>query len=223
MKVAVVGAGSVGRAVAKELATHRNTVVLIDNEPTAIRVAELPQAEWILADACSPSALEDAALESCDALVCATGDDKVNLVVSMLAKTEFHVPKVVARVNDPSNEWLFTSDWGVDIPTSTPRVMAALVEEAVTVGTAVQLSTLTRSGIGVYSLTVPEDSVMVGKVATDIHWPADLLIAGIARNRCPFTLEVAGVLEAGDEILAFAGPNHFLQIEELEQLIFQVS
>ena len=76
--------------------------------------------------------------------VAATGDDQVNLVVSLLAKTEFGVPRVVARINRAENEWLFTEQWGVDVAVSTPRLMAALVEEAVTVGDLVRLMTFRR-------------------------------------------------------------------------------
>ena len=68
-------------------------------------------------------------------VIAATGDDKVNLVVSLLAKTEYGVPRVVARVNHPKNEWLFNDSWGVDVAVSTPRLMSALVEEAVTSAT----------------------------------------------------------------------------------------
>ena len=86
----------------------------------------------MLADACELSSLEDAGMQPCDVVIAATGDDKVNLVVSLLAKTEFAVRRVVARVNDPANEWLFTEAWGVDVAVSTPRMLAAMVEEAVT-------------------------------------------------------------------------------------------
>src|SRR5690606_33929874 len=95
-----------------------------------------------LADACELSSWEEAGLESCDVVIAATGDDKVNLVVSLLAKTEFAVRRVVARVNDPENEWLFTDAWGVDVAVSTPRMLAAMVEEAVNVGDLVRLMTL---------------------------------------------------------------------------------
>lgn len=219
MRIAIVGAGSVGRAVAQELVSHHHDVVLIDKDPASIRVSELPEADWTLADACSPTALKEAGLDTCDALVCATGDDKVNLVVSILAKTEFAVPKVVARVNDPINEWMFSEAWGVDIPTSTPRVMAALVEEAVTVGNAVQLSAFTGSGVGVYSLTVGLHSPVIGIPATDVDWPRDAIVAAIVREGNPLRLEACGQVRDGDEIVVIAGANHFLQVEELEQLI----
>ena len=85
----------------------------------------------------------------------ATGDDKVNLVVSLLAKTEFSVRRVVARINHPSNEWLFTEAWGVDVAVSTPRVLAALVEEAVSVGDLVRLFSFRQGQANLIEITLP--------------------------------------------------------------------
>ncbi|MDT7547450.1 MAG: trk/ktr system potassium uptake protein, partial [Actinomycetota bacterium] len=139
MRVAIAGAGNVGRSIAGELLGNGHEVLLIEREPRALKVETVPGAEWLLADACELDTLIEARVQSCDVVVAATGDDKVNLVVSLLAKTEFAVNRVVARVKDPRNEWLYTEAWGVDVAVSTPRVLAALVEEAVTVGDVVRL------------------------------------------------------------------------------------
>ena len=139
MRVAIAGAGAVGRSIARELLQNEHQVLLIDKDPRKVTPNRIPEAEWILGDACEVANLEDAALERFDVVIGATGDDKVNLVVALLAKTEFSVRRVVARVNHPSNEWLFTEAWGVDHAVSTPRVLSALVEEAVEVGDIVRL------------------------------------------------------------------------------------
>ena len=141
MRVAIAGAGNVGRSIAAELIENGHEVLLIDKDPHAIKAETVDDAEWLLADACELSSLEEAGLDTCDVVIAATGDDKVNLVMSLLAKTEFGVPRTVARVNHPKNEWLFTEVWGVDVAVSTPRLMSALVEEAVTVGDLVRLLT----------------------------------------------------------------------------------
>ena len=132
MRVAIAGAGAVGRSVAAELLENGHEVLLIDKDPRAIKADGVPDAEWLLADACELSSLDEAALQRCDVVIASTGDDKANLVISLLAKTEFAVPRTVARVNHPANEWLFNESWGVDVSVSTPRIMSALVEEAVT-------------------------------------------------------------------------------------------
>ena len=137
MRVAIAGAGAVGRSIAGELLDNGHEVLLIDHDPAAIKVDSVPRAEWLLADACEISSLDDAGLHRCNVVVAATGDDKVNLVVSLLAKTEYGVPRVVARVNTPGNEWLYNESWGVDVAVSTPRLLSALVEEGVSVGVLV--------------------------------------------------------------------------------------
>ncbi len=128
MRIAIAGAGSVGRSIATELAGNGHDVLLIDRDTRAIGVDDLPQVEWLLADACELATLEDARLGDFDVVVAASSDDKVNLVVSLLAKTEFAVERVIARINDPDNEWLFNESWGVDLAVSPPRLIADLVE-----------------------------------------------------------------------------------------------
>src|ERR1700760_3513144 len=146
MRIAIAGAGAVGRSIAGELLENGHEVLLIDNSPKSIKVDSVPRAEWLLADACEISSLDDAALPRCQGGIAATGDDKVNLVVSLLAKTEYGVPRVVARVNHPGNEWLYNESWGVDVAVSTPRLLSALVEEAVSVGDLVRLMTFGHRG-----------------------------------------------------------------------------
>ena len=156
MRVAIAGAGAVGRSIAGELLENGHEVLLVDKAPTAISVERVPQAEWLLADACEITSLDEAALQRCNVVIAATGDDKVNLVVSLLAKTEYGVPRVVARVNNPKNEWLFNESWGVDVAVSTPRLMSALVEEAVSVGDLVRLLRFSHGDANLVELTLPE-------------------------------------------------------------------
>src|SRR5919108_4331392 len=139
MRVAIAGAGAVGRSIALELVENKHQVMLIERELANIEPESVEQAEWVNADACELASLEEAGLERSDVVIAATGDDKVNLVVSLLAKIEFAVRRVVARVNDPRNEWLFTEAWGVDVAVSTPRMLVSLIEEAVAVGDLVRL------------------------------------------------------------------------------------
>jgi len=126
MRIAIAGAGKVGRSIAGELLAHHHEVLLIDEDADNFR-ADMVGAEWLLGDACEIASLDEARLQDCHVAIAATGDDKVNLVVSLLAKTEYGVPRVVARVNHPKNEWLFTEAWGVDVAVSTPRMLSLRV------------------------------------------------------------------------------------------------
>lgn len=215
MKVAIAGAGAVGRSVASELLENGHQVLLIDRSPHAIRSDAIPEADWLLADACELSALETARLDQCEVVIAATGDDKANLVVSLLAKTEFGVGRTVARVNHPDNEWLFSGAWGVDVAVSTPRMMSALVEEAVTVGDLVRLFSLRGSNVNLVELTLPEDSPYVGARVADVHWPRDVVLVAILRSHGIQAPEPDRSLESGDELLFVAGMDAEHALEHL--------
>src|SRR6201987_3080286 len=163
MRVAIAGAGAVGRSIAKELLENGHEVLLIDKNPRAIKVYSVPRAEWLLADACEIASLDDASLERCNVVIAATGDDKVNLVVSLLAKTEYGVPRVVARVNNPGNEWLYNEAWGVAGRGAPPRLLAALGEEAGSVGDLVRLMTCGQSEGSLVERTMPDDAPLGGQ------------------------------------------------------------
>jgi trk system potassium uptake protein len=201
MRVAIAGAGAVGRSIAAELLENGHEVLLIDHSAKSIKADSLPGAEWLLADACEISSLDEAALDRCNVVIAATGDDKVNLVVSLLAKTEYGVPRVVARINHPNNEWLFNESWGVDVAVSTPRLLSALVEEAVSVGDLVRLMTFKQSEASLVELTMPEDAPLVGQRYGDINWPTDTALVAILREGRVIVPQPDDPLEAGDELL----------------------
>src|SRR3954452_17934923 len=147
--------------------------MLIERELSNIDPESVEGAEWVHADACELASLEEAGLESCDVVIAATGDDKVNVVVSLLAKTEFAVRRVVARVNDPRNEWLFSGNWGVDLAVSTPGVLAALVEEAVAVGDLVRLMTFRQGEANLVKVTLTPDTRLAAKAVRALRLPRD--------------------------------------------------
>jgi trk system potassium uptake protein TrkA len=201
MRVAIAGAGAVGTSIAKELIENGHEVMLIDKDPKAIKVYEVAGAEWLLADACEIAALDDASLERCNVVIAATGDDKANLVTSLLAKTEYGVPRVVARINLPANEWLFNESWGVDVAVSTPRLLSALVEEAVSVGDLVRLMTFRQSDASLVELTIPADAQLAGQRVGSIAWPADTALVAILRDGRVIVPSSDDPLECGDELL----------------------
>ena len=201
MKVMIAGAGSVGRSIARDLLEHGHEVLLIDSSPTAMRVSQVPEAEWMLADACEVSALREAGIDEMEVVVAATGDDKANLVISFLAKTEFAVPRTVARVNNPRNEWLYDAQWGVDVAVSTPRIMTAMVEEAVAIGDLVKVFTFHHSGASLVEVTLPASSPKVGTLLRDVTWPADVVLSCIMRGDRTIAPSPEDTLEAHDELL----------------------
>ncbi len=215
MRVVIAGAGNVGRSIAGELIENGHGVLLIEREPKSVKPATVPEAEWLLADACELSQLEKAHLEDCAVVVAATGDDKVNLVVSLLAKTEFGVPRVDARVNHPKNEWLFTEAWGVDVSVSTPRMLTALVEEAVTVGDLVRLMTLEHGRASLSELTLAADSPIIGRTVGEVAWPSDSALVAILREGHVLVPTAQIPLEVGDELLVVATADRDAELDAL--------
>jgi trk system potassium uptake protein TrkA len=215
MRVAIAGAGNVGRSIALELIENGHRVIIIERMPSAMRTHLVPGAEWILADACELSSLEEAGVAGCDVVVAATGDDKVNLVVSLLAKAEFAVDRVVARVNRAENEWLFTEQWGVDVSVSKPRLIAALVEEAVSVGELVRLMTFRQGQANLVEITLAGDAPLVGRPVRELTLPRDAALVAILRGGRVLVPTDDDPMEKGDELM-------FLCTSEVEDEVQRV-
>ncbi|NHN56900.1 TrkA family potassium uptake protein [Calidifontibacter sp. DB0510] len=207
MRVVIVGAGSVGKSIGRELLHNGHEVLFIDKYAEEARSRSVPEASWLLADACETSSLHEAGLEDSDVVVAATGDDKVNLVVSLLAKTEFGVGRTVARVSNPKNEWMFDESWGVDVAVSTPRIMTALVEEAVSVGDLVRLFQFQQGKATMVEITVPADGPVVGSAVGSIQLPPDTVLVGIIRDETPIAPSAEDAIEAFDELLFLTTPE----------------
>jgi len=214
MKVAIAGAGKVGSSIAAELAGNGHEVLVIDRDANAPR--SLPASvRFLVGDACEIAMLEAASLQDCQVMIAATGDDKVNLVVSLLAKTEYGVSRVVARVNHPSNEWMFDESWGVDVSVSTPRILSALVEEAVSIGDVVRLFTLRNGNANLVELTLPADSPVVEREVGSITWPQNSVLVTIVRGNQVITPSPDDTLEPGDELLFISSTEAEAELQEL--------
>jgi trk system potassium uptake protein TrkA len=207
MRIAIAGAGAVGRSVAQELVDNHHKVLLIEQEWRRYEPSSVPDADWLLADACELTSLQEAELQICDVVIAATGDDKSNLTLSLLAKTEFGVDRVLARVNDFRNEWLFTDAWGVDVAVSTPVAMVTAVEGAIDVGHLVRLMGLRQGTVNLAQLTLPANNPLVGRRICDLALPANSALVTIRRDNRVILPKRDEVLEAGDEMLFVAGAD----------------
>ena len=211
MRVVVAGGGSVGTHIAGDLVAAGHEVVVV--EVDAARVAratanrEPAGVEWIVGDACELAVLTRAGAERADVVAAVTGDDEDNLVVSLLAKQEFAVPRVIARVNSPKNEWMFTETWGVDVSVSTPHLITALVEEAVSVGTLVRLLSFEGGRARLSEATLLDDSPAVGSDLAALPLPRGCTVVAVVRDDHVIVPRGDTVLRSGDEVLVLSTPD----------------
>ena len=202
MRVAIAGAGSVGTAIASDLHANGHDVLVLEQDPELVeRLRPTLDITWVAADACEVSSLDRAGLATVDVVVAATGDDEDNLVISLLAKQEFAVPRVVARVNHPKNQWLFNESWGVDVSVSTPQLLTALVEEAVSVGALVRLLQFKGGVAHLVEITLAEDSPANDTAIADLAFPRDAVVVAVVRADRLIVPRGDTTLQSGDEVL----------------------
>ncbi len=205
MRVITVGGGKVGTFIASHLVAEGHEVVVV--EQSAERIEEVRDTAaargvtWVAADGCEVDSLMRVKPETADVVVAVTGDDEDNLVVSLLAKQEFGVPRVIARVNDPDNEWMFNETWGVDVAVSTPHLLTSLVEKAVSVGSLVRLFSFEGDRVRLSEVTLAEDSPSIGVAIADLGLPRDSTVVAVIRDDGVVVPRGDTALAVGDEVL----------------------
>lgn len=215
MLIVIAGAGSIGRSIARELLARGHQVTIADSSPEAMKVSSVPEANWILGDLSTPETMEQAGGAQADVVVATTGNDQANLVIALLAKTQFGVPRVVGRINNPKNEWMFNESWGVDVPISTPRMMTALVEETLSVGTLVPIFRFFNSRNRLFSIVLSADSPVLGRSAGELKWPLGVLLTAVIQDGKALAPDAVASLHASDQLL-------FLFPEQNEDTVDQV-
>lgn len=205
MRVVIAGAGKVGTYIAAELQGDGHDVVLVEQDADLVarlRAAnDPPGVAWVVADACEVSELAEAGLDTAEVVAAVTGDDEDNLVISLLAKQEFGVERVVARVNNPKNEWMFNESWGVDVSVSTPHLLTALVEEAVSVGSLVRLLSFEGDKARLSEVTLASNSPALNREIQELGFPRDSTVVAIIREDHVIVPRGDTLLIEGDEVL----------------------
>jgi len=204
MKVVIAGAGSVGRYMAVQLLGSGHDVTLIEqsSDVSNRHRAYAPESLcWLAGDACELDTLAAAGCADADVVAAVTGDDEDNLVISLLAKQEFGVPRVVGRVNNPDNEWMFTEMWGVDLSVSTPHLLTSMVEEAVSVGAFVRLLSLEGGKARLAEVTLAAGSPAIGIELARLGMPRESTVVAVLRDGHVVVPRGDTVLRDLDEVL----------------------
>lgn len=189
MRVVVAGGGSVGTAITLDLIDRHHDVTLMEQVTTTAERLKtmLPGVNVMAADACEYACLALADLRTADVIIAATGDDEDNLVISWLAKQEFGVPRVIARINNSRNEWLFNNRWGVDVSVSTPALITSLVDEAVEVGSIINLMDLAHGKMRLIEVTLAPDApaVVYKRTLDELNLADSVRVVAVVRNDQP--------------------------------------
>jgi trk system potassium uptake protein TrkA len=203
MQAVIVGGGRGGSYLARDLQSQGYQVSVVDRRPEVVaKLRQEVEGAVILGDGSSPEVLERAGVKGAALVVALTRNDEDNLVVCRLAKHHYQVPRVIARVNNPRNEWLYTKAWGVDVPISQVHLTAKVIEEEIGLGELVTLLKLNRGEAALVELNLPETSPVRGKAIRDVPLPPETVIATVIRAGALVIPRGDTVLEAGDEILA---------------------
>ena len=203
MKIVIAGGGSVGRFIGEQLTASNHSVTILDNDAQVVASHrdDVPGITWIQGDACDLATLESAGILKAEVLAAVTGDDEDNLVVSLLAKSEFAVPRVLARVNNPKNEWMFDEVWGVDIAVSTPHLITGLLQEAVVVGSFVRLMSFEGGHTRLAEVTLASTSPAADSQIAELALPRDAAVVAVVRDGAVIVPHPETVLRVGDEVL----------------------
>lgn len=218
MNVIIVGGGKTGSQLAAKLLEGGHSVKLIeDRQPILERLLQELPAEVVLpGDGSSPAILEKAGIYKAQVLAAVTGEDEANLVITSLARFEFGVPRVIARVNNPKNAWLFNAEMGVDVALNQADILATLIAEEMSLGDMMTLLQLRKGEYSVVEEKVHPEAVVVGKPLKEIKLPPHCRFIAILRKGVLIVPDGEAVLGPVDEVIALV---HASQVAELAKIL----
>ncbi|HLI39044.1 MAG TPA: TrkA family potassium uptake protein [Streptosporangiaceae bacterium] len=207
MHIVVTGGGLVGRRVTQAVHAAGNTVAIVEKDPA--RAAELAAQglQVVTGNACAPGRLEAAGALRADVLVAATGRDEDNLIISLLGRRRFEIPRIVATVRDDANRWLFDPSWGVDAAISAASALVTLIEEATGSAQTIRLADLAGSGLTLVETNITAMSAARGKTIAGLHLRPGDTVATVIRRGKTLHADPALRLRTGDRILVVTGPD----------------
>jgi trk system potassium uptake protein TrkA len=217
MFVIVVGGGNTGSQLARFLLDAGHTIRVIDERPEVLEklAAEIPQEVILNGDGSSPTVLEKAGIQKAQVLAAVTGSDETNLVVTSLGKFEFNVPRVIARINNSKNAWLFTPEMGVDVSLNQAEILAKLTAEEMSIGDMMTMLKIRRGEFSIVEEKIAPAAPAIGLALKDLSLPNNCVISGIIRDGDLILPRGTTILEEGDEILALVDEPARQQLAKL--------
>jgi len=213
MHIIVAGGGTVGQRVAQALHEAGNTVVIIEADTERAQHLTARGLQVVTGSACLPRRLEAAGALHADVLVACTGLDEENLIISVLARHRFEIPRIVATVTDDANRWLFGAAWGVDAAISSASALVTLIEEATGSARTIHLADL-APGLALVETNITAASAAPGKTAAELDLPSSAMVTAVVRAGKPLPANQASKLRVGDRVLVVAGPENEQRIHD---------
>jgi trk system potassium uptake protein len=219
MNVIVVGGGKVGSYLASLLLSEKHQVKVIEQDLGEFERLKknLPQEVLIHGSGTDPELLESAGIYRANVVAAVTGEDENNLVVTNLARFEFNVPRVIARINNPKNAWLFTPEMGVDVALNQADLIGHLIMEEMTLGDMMVLLKLRKGQFSVIEEKVHPQSIAAGKTLKelDLTESAKTILLAIIRKGELIMPEQSTRLQPADELLALVQANHLEKLQAI--------
>lgn len=217
MFVMIVGGGKVGSHLAKLLLEEGHEVRVIDPREDVLTKLhrELPAEVILEGDGTDPVRLEQAGIRRAQVLAAVTGNDETNLVAASLGRFEFQVPRIIGRVNNPRNQWLFTAEMGVDVSINQADLIAKMLIEEMSLGDMMTLLKLRKGEVELVEEKIHETALVNGKAIKDIQWPDQCTLAAVIRKGDVIAPNGNTVLEAYDEVLAVVRTSERKELAKL--------
>lgn len=217
MFVIIVGGGNTGSYLAKLLLEGGHEVKVIEERPNVLEKmkTEISLDAIVAGDGSSPQILEIAGIHKANVLAAVTGSDETNLVITSLARFEFNTPRVIARLNNPKNAWIFTPEMGVDVALNQADILARLVAEEMSLG---DMMTLVKLRKGEYSLVeekVHPLSLAVNHNLRDLQFPNECVLVAVIRKNKLIIPHGDTVLLSADEVLALVHSSQLKQFASM--------
>ena len=217
MNVIVVGGGKVGIRLASLLVAEGDQVKLIEVERERLTrlQQDLPAEVIVINNGTDPNVLEAAGIRQAQVVAAVTGADETNLVVTSLARFEFGVPRIIARVNNPKNAWLFTAEMGVDVALNQADLMGHLIVEEMSLGDMMTLLKLRKGEYALVEEKVHPEAIAVGRAVRELDLPAECVLTAIIRKGRLIIPRGDTVLQPADEVLAVVHASQAMQLAAL--------
>ena len=192
MYVVIIGGGQIGSYMADLLKRNKLDFVVIDSIRSNIEklLKKFGEEHVCLGDGTDPNVLASVKIETADVVACVTGRDEINLVASTIAKFEFNCSRVVARVNNPNNAWLFNVGMGVDAAINQADIIGHIVVEEMSMKNFMTLMKLSKGDHSIIQLVASENSEAAGKRIKELKLPRSVLLIAIYHPRFSQAIEL---------------------------------